>query len=306
MKLRKWDEQHCDILREWLNRRPTMLSESSVAYHVIWKEHYQTKFHISDKGILWVQRGDYGEPAALLPVTTLDNMRQQFDQLQAYFSEELRAPMRMYMVDEDALGALKLPEDKYDIVDDTEDCGDYIYDAKDMRTLAGSKFHKKRTLINNFLREYEGRYRYCPMGPEDKDKICAFMGRWMEDKQREDPLSLLQAERDGILRLMDVMDESGVRVSGIEIDGKLKAFAMGSYSERLKSVIIHEEKADIHIKGMYAFMDQQFLIREFPDALYVNREEDMGIPSLRTAKELYHPLYKTKKYRVVEKQGRLW
>lgn len=301
MELKKWDEQHCDILREWLNRRPTMLSESSVAYHVIWKEHYQTRFHVSDKGILWVQRGDYGEPAALLPVTTLENMKPQFDILQAYFREELKAPLCMYMVDEEALEALELPWDRYDIVDDTEDCGDYIYAAEDMRTLAGSKFHKKRTLINNFLRDYEGRYQYRSLGAEDKEKVRAFMGKWMEDKQREDPLSLFRAEQDGILRLMDVMDQSGVKVSGIDIDGKLRAFAMGSYNEQLKSVIIHEEKADIHIKGMYAFMDQQFLTQEFPDALYVNREEDMGIPSLRFAKELYHPLYKTKKFRVVEK-----
>ena len=41
------------------------------------------------------------------------------------------------------------------------------------------------------------------------------------------------------------------------------------------------------------------LLEEHPDLRYVNREEDMGIPGLRKAKEDWYPLYKLEKYTAV-------
>ena len=52
---------------------------------------------------------------------------------------------------------------------------------------------------------------------------------------------------------------------------------------------------------MYPFINQQFLANDFADALLVNREDDMGLPGLRKAKESYYPVEMVKKYTIVQK-----
>lgn len=64
--------------------------------------------------------------------------------------------------------------------------------------------------------------------------------------------------------------------------------------------LIHIEKANPEIRGLYPYINQQFLVHEFPDVEFVNREEDMGIEGLRKAKLSYHPCKFVEKYTVRE------
>ena len=89
-----------------------------------------------------------------------------------------------------------------------------------------------------------------------------------------------------------------VHMGGIYIDGRLEAFAIGSYNEKEKMAIIHIEKANPEIRGLYQFINQQFLIHEFPEAEIVNREDDMGLPALRQAKLSYEPMEFARKFRI--------
>lgn len=53
---------------------------------------------------------------------------------------------------------------------------------------------------------------------------------------------------------------------------------------------------------MYNYINQQFLIHEFPDAVYVNREDDLGQDNLRQAKLSYKPIRLEEKYYIQEKR----
>ena len=64
--------------------------------------------------------------------------------------------------------------------------------------------------------------------------------------------------------------------------------------------LVHIEKANQEIRGLYQFINQQFILNEFPDSKFVNREEDLGIAGLRKAKLSYHPLRFVEKYSVNE------
>ena len=66
-------------------------------------------------------------------------------------------------------------------------------------------------------------------------------------------------------------------MGGIYIDGKLEAFSLGVYGKAERMAVIHVEKANPEIRGLYPFICQQFLLHEFPDALLVNREDDIGL-----------------------------
>ena len=88
-------------------------------------------------------------------------------------------------------------------------------------------------------------------------------------------------------------------VCGIFIDGKLEAFTMGEYINP-NMALIHIEKANPMIRGLYPYINQQFLVNEFSDVEFVNREEDLGIEGLRKAKLSYHPVKFIEKYTVRE------
>lgn len=53
------------------------------------------------------------------------------------------------------------------------------------------------------------------------------------------------------------------------------AFTVG---ERLRDDVqlVHIEKADTDIDGLYPMINQQYVLHECQDVTYVNREEDMG------------------------------
>ncbi|MGL5313806.1 MAG: phosphatidylglycerol lysyltransferase domain-containing protein, partial [Peptostreptococcaceae bacterium] len=55
------------------------------------------------------------------------------------------------------------------------------------------------------------------------------------------------------------------------------------------------------IRGLYQYINQQFLVNEFPDVEFVNREEDLGIEGLRKAKLSYHPIKFVEKYTVISR-----
>ena len=61
---------------------------------------------------------------------------------------------------------------------------------------------------------------------------------------------------------------------------------------------IQIEKANPEIMGLYQFINQQFLINEFPQTELVNREDDVGMEGLRKAKMSYNPIGFARKYMV--------
>ena len=91
------------------------------------------------------------------------------------------------------------------------------------------------------------------------------------------------------------------KMGGIYIDGQLEAFSLGVYGHAERTAYIHVEKANPNIRGLYPFISQQFLLHEFPDALYVNREDDMGLEGLRKSKMSYNPILLEEKYEIRQK-----
>ncbi|MFO7784516.1 MAG: phosphatidylglycerol lysyltransferase domain-containing protein [Thermodesulfobacteriota bacterium] len=59
------------------------------------------------------------------------------------------------------------------------------------------------------------------------------------------------------------------------------------------------EKANPDIPGLYAVIKQLFCSNAFSHMTYVNREQDLGEPGLRKAKESYHPHHLINKYTLI-------
>ena len=76
---------------------------------------------------------------------------------------------------------------------------------------------------------------------------------------------------------------------------------MGAYNPAEDMACICVEKAFGEIPGIYQAINQLFLQNAFPGVRLVNREDDMGKPGLRQAKESYQPIGYARKYMVLQK-----
>lgn len=310
----KFEPSVYDDLSSYFTHRTTENCESHFLYHVIWKDYYETKYTLLPTGsILWSQKiGDY-KHAAILPVSTLDHMKSAFEALQDHFTEDLKKKLTLFLVDEDALDAISPDTLRYTVTEDVASF-DYIYEADKLRALSGKTYHKKKNHVNGFLKAYPDRYVYKNLTHENTDDILDFSHRWMMAKISDDVYNRLESEKIGLTNVLSYIAEiaaeeaSGtplpqpqdIRMAGIYIDDQLEALAIGTYDPDRQMVAIHIEKANDEFRGIYAYINQQFLIQTFPEAVYVNREDDMGIESLRRAKESYYPLKLTKKYTIKE------
>lgn len=236
----------------------------------------------------------------LVPVCALENMKEMFDRLQRYFSEEFHEKMVMFLVDKEALKAISPDRDRYEVIPDT-DSFDYIYDGEKMRTYSGRKYHQKKNFVNGFVKEYGERAEYVKLHKENKEEILTYLKKWVEEKPSEDEFNRIDSEERGIAHIIDYEEEAGISMGGIRIDGKLEAFSLGSFEKDKSMAVIHVEKANPAIRGLYPYLAMKFLKQEYPGAAWINREDDMGFEALRRSKESYHPVFRAEKYTIVER-----
>lgn len=179
---------------------------------------------------------------------------------------------------------------------------DYIYLGENLRTLSGRKYSKKRNHINAFKKDYP-EYKFQEITKNNAEEVLNFLERWCGQRNAGEGLDdgLLE-EREAIYYALNHVEELDFKGGLIRIGGSIKAFTLG---EKINddTVVIHIEKAFPDIRGLYPVINQDYLNYFWPDVTYVNREEDMGLPGLRKAKESYYPEYLLKKYKGVYING---
>ena len=262
----------------------------------LWKDYYQVRYAVGDDNTIFLRIAADGKEYAALPICKAAGLSQSFGVLKDYFNQTLGLKLNIFLADEAAVRLLKLPEDEFD-VEELEDARDYLYSGDALRSLAGRKLHKKKNLVNSFVRTWEGRFEYRRLTCAEGSEIKSFLARW--GVARDERLAgQLEQESLGIHEILRCCSLLDITMAGVYIDGTLEAFTIGSYNPLEQMAVIHIEKANPEIKGLYQFINQQFLIHEFPDAVLINREDDLGDPGLRQAKLSYCPVDFARKYRI--------
>ena len=169
---------------------------------------------------------------------------------------------------------------------------DYIYRRTDLATLHGRHLDAKRNHIHRFRAEHPD-FEYRPLTPEFFDECRRLTEIWQEEKNQNDNENENRNETiDAELRVMETIfsnwDALGIIGGSIFVDGRMVAFTYGS-AVTTDTFDICVEKADRHVEGAFAIINQQFAEHLPEQYIYLNREEDMGIPGLRQAKLSYHP-----------------
>ena len=258
----------------------------------MWQHLYKTGYYIGD-GFAVIVAEYEGNTFSILPLAKKEDMPRVIKFVIDYFEKEQKKEVVDYLKE-------NYP-DKFDYTEE-RDLFDYVYDGDSMRELKGRKNVKKRNHINYFLKEYEGRFEYRLLDENDFDACLKLVEEWTSNKEENGQVDEeMEEELIGIKKLFNSFPviKDKLKIAGIFIDGKLEAFTMGEYLNH-NMALIHIEKANPSIRGLYPYINQQFLVNEFSDVEFVNREEDLGIEGLRKAKLSYHPVKFVEKYTVRE------
>lgn len=271
------------------------VSELNFTNFFMWRDYYKIQYSIVNDFLCIISMKDSGQPFCFFPIGDYgrtDELRCTLYILREYFSE-MGWNFALRRVSAEQVAVLEKLGLCYNSVEDRDNF-DYIYPVKSLATLAGKKLDGKRNHINKFKKLYT--YEYEEITETNIADCKAILENWCVQRNHTEDDSLV-AERRANLDLLDNYKLLKLKGAIIKVDGTPQAFTVG---EQLNSdtVVIHIEKANADIHGLYPLINQQFLANEWTSAEFVNREQDLGLEGLRKAKLSYNPVSFVEKYTV--------
>lgn len=176
--------------------------------------------------------------------------------------------------------ANRLTRDRRPVFD--RDNSDYVYALADLRELAGKRYDGKR----NFIKRFQ---QYAPVIKPLTKSMTADCLRVQEAwlaTQRNNPSAV--EESTALMKALQHFDALSMMGVAVFVQGSLAGFAVG---EPLSSTMFveHFEKALPEYKGVYPYLLHAFARHIPPSFTELNREQDLGLPGLRKAKESWQP-----------------
>lgn len=169
---------------------------------------------------------------------------------------------------------------------------DYLYKVENLAQLTGKKYQQKRNHCNRFEQNFPD--WETEVLTEDKLPACQEMlAQWfqMHEGGEESDAMDYRIEKIALGRAFDEFTTLGMEGMLLKADGRIVAFTMGNRIQD-DTFDVNFEKAFPDVQGAYPVINREFAryVREkYPEIVYLNREDDMGLPGLRRAKESYHP-----------------
>lgn len=175
---------------------------------------------------------------------------------------------------------------------------DYIYLQSSLALLSGKEYHKKRNHLSKFNRKYPTSY-YKSITKETFDDVWEVAVQWFRERfSKEDPTS--NAEMVSLKEALLYFEQLRLKGCILYADDKPVAMTIASpVSETTCDVHFEKAFGSYATNGAYTAINQHFA-STIPEYTYINREEDIGLPGLRSAKLSYHPDILLSKYHAIE------
>ena len=276
------------------------ISEFTFANIYLFRSSHQYRIARLQNSLFVITGSDKDKPFFMLPFGLPDRQRTEDRGQRADMGE---APMPPNLLDEifEKFGSMKcvsqpqseiLTQMGYCIAEDRDNF-DYLYSRTDLEGLFGRQMHKKKNLLNAFMRTFDGVAK--PLLDEYAGDAMNVLESWREARGDAGDY---YACKDAIEHMYELQLCGGIYY----IEDKPVGFTLGEENALGTSFVIHFEKAvDVDkYKGLYQFINHTFA-SFLPDKYAtINREQDLGEPGLRRAKESYNPIGFVKKYRAAK------
>jgi len=276
------------LFDDFLAKDPPQVSELTFTNLFIWRHHYQPAWLEWNGCILIVFHPQKGSVYGLCPFGPGDK-KSALGILCKEIAKQT-AEVRICRVGEEFVTRHADPA-KFEAVAD-RDNSDYIYLAKDLINLSGNRYHRKKNHLNQFIKNHAFEYR--PLDAELVKRVLGMQEAWCRIRECVEKPDLL-AEDYAVHEALTYFEELGYQGGAILINSVVEAFSLGEPLNR-DTAVIHIEKANPDILGLYAAINQLFCLNAWSNLTYINREQDMGVEGLRKAKESYYPHHMVNKY----------
>jgi len=281
------------ILDKYMRADPPLCSELTFTNLFMWRHKNNPKWLEHENCLLLVLQPDGDEPFGLEPVGKGDK-KEALDILLRRL-EDSTNDAKVCRVSEQFVETL-LDQSYYESAIDRDNC-DYVYSTMDLINLSGRKYHRKKNHLNKFFKNYN--FKYKELDSNLIKEILNMQTNWC--LMRECTLNPSLMEEDfAIHEALDNFKNLDFKGGAVEIDANIEAFSLGEMLDN-KTAVIHIEKANPDIPGLYTVINQLFCKNTWQDTEFINREQDLGIDGLRKAKESYYPHHMVNKYTITRR-----
>lgn len=262
------------LIDSWFQKYPCGLSDYTFTNLWIWNAERNYQFQIIE-GCLCIRFQNHGVETYLMPIgdrfskALMQKLLLEMPQFtMRAISEEKQTQIKDLLP---ASFSIKPEETRFD----------YLYSFDELKSLKGNALQPKRNLIHQFEDHYDYEFQTIDIN---------LLPSVIEMHNKLPQTDITRAE----LRALQDFEKLGIQGGTLSIDKEIIAYTL---AEKLTpdTLVIHIEKALKEFKGAYQTINQLFLTHTQP-VLYVNREEDLGIPELEQAKHSYHPIKLVKKF----------
>jgi len=273
-----------DTIKKYLRLTTVPICDFSFATIFCWREMYKTTF-AEWKGFLLLRffadnEWQYLSPIGIVNLAeVLSDLMNEAEQRGETFIIGAATPELFEPIE-------KALPDKF-IFTEERNQFEYIYSREKLATLSGKKLQPKRNHINHFIGKYPS-FSYELISSENIAQCTAVYDAWENEHTQEHSDENLKYERKSVELALEHFFDFGLRGIILKIDGKAVAFA---YGEKVNgnTFVVHTEKTLPNFRDSYVMINKLTAEHLAYDCEYINREEDMGLESLRTAKMQYHP-----------------
>jgi hypothetical protein len=265
------------LVSAYLHRHPPEISEHTFTNLFVWQPYRQILFAEIGNSLVFLvkaarEKGKYvlfGPPAGAISIPEVFSA----------FGREI-------------IGAVRIPETAAEtlpaasfVATPDRDNADYVYRVTDLAELAGRHYAKKRNHIKQCLSAHT--CEYIPITSGLIAECETMQENWCHTRDCGRNPGLCN-EANAIAETFAHFDEFNLLGGAVRVDGAIQAFAI---AEELHpgTAVWHFEKAMADIPGLGQLITQWFSRYGLAGFDYVNREQDLGIPGMRQAKESYYP-----------------
>ena len=270
-------------LESFLLRYPQTLCDYTFASLFAWRELYTRSWCMFEEHTLLLGLQIEGQRHLTKPI---GKFPQECQHLLIQEAKKLGYPLHIYGVDQQFIDEYAPFCSHFEPMHMRE-ADNYVYAAKDLASLQGRRYSKKRNLIAQGDASYE--WTVAPL--VDCKRILKEIAPADLTKELQQELKALESMCHHLANL----SPSGIQ---IRIEDKPVAFSIYDHLNP-DTAVIYFEKAEKQYKGLHQLINRETAKRILQNGYkYINREDDLGHQGLRQAKLSYHPSQMIKCFRL--------
>lgn len=283
------------LINQLLQHSTTRTCDYTVGGIFMWVDCFSYQYCVYDDTLFikGFSENRPGETAFSLPIGKLP-LHRAVGLLRRYCSS-LDIPLVFSAIPEDKVSAVTAETGGN--IEPLDGWSDYLYDARALASLSGKALSKKRNHVNRFMTDNPA-YGFEPLTPDLVPEVLLFFAGQTTAEEADSAMALYERhECVRVLRNFSCYPFEGAVLRGQS--GEIVAFTVGEIIG--DTLYVHIEKMNHEIPGAGETVNRLFaaeMLNRHPLIRYINREEDMGYPGLRKAKESYRPAMLINKYNV--------